>query len=81
MKWSSTSKNDSRSKPAQRLEDKSVGHETCVEKQCVNAEVGAKLIHQITGPTTWRGGASSLKTSEEDAENEAGVKVKFTEWH
>ena len=30
----------------QRLEDRSVGHNTIVEKLCVIAESGAKLLHQ-----------------------------------
>ena len=35
----------------QGLEDRSVSHNAFVEKLCVCAEGGAKMLHQITKPT------------------------------
>ena len=45
----------------QRLEDRSVSHKTLVERLRVSAEGEAKMPHQITKPTLWRGEASWLK--------------------
>ena len=40
------------------LEDRSASHKTFVGKLSVNAEDGARMLHQITRPTVWRGSAS-----------------------
>ena len=51
------------------------------EKLRVSAEGGANMLYQITKPTLWRGCASLCRTPREYAELEAGVNVKFDEWH
>ena len=65
----------------QRLEDRSVSHKTFVERLCVSAEGEAEMPHQITKPTLWRGEASLCKKNKEDAEHDAGIKVKSQELH
>ena len=57
----------------QRLEEMSVSQRTFVERLCVSAEDEAKMLHPITEPTPWRGGASLFKIPEEDAETAAGI--------
>ena len=39
------------------------------------------MLHQVTKPTPWMGGASLLATPEEDAPKEARIWIKFKEWH
>ena len=47
----------------------------------INADGGAKMLHQVTKPTPRRTGASVFAVLEEDAVEEARIRVKFKEWH
>ena len=42
-------------------------HQHSVNQRIKSAEGSAGLLHKITKPTAWRGGAQILKKEEEDA--------------
>ena len=60
----------------ERRERRQASHTTFVGTLIQSAEGGAKMIHQVTKPTPWRGGATPFSTPEGDA-NEGELELSF----
>ena len=56
-------------------------HTTFVEQIIKARKEELKMLHQVTGPTPWRGGATLFRTPEEDAAEGARIGTKFQEWY
>ena len=55
-------------------------HQRKVEHMIKSAEGSAGLLHKITKPTIWRGGAQILQKEEEDARWSDRWEAKGKEW-
>ena len=55
-------------------------HQQRVSQMIKSAEGSAELLHMITKPTAWRGGAQILKKEEEDARLLDRCEAKRKEW-
>ena len=55
-------------------------HQRKVEQKIKSAEDSDGLLHRITKPTPWRGGAQILKKKEEDARPLDRREAKRKEW-
>ena len=55
-------------------------HQQSVSQMIKSAEGSAGLLHKITTPTAWRGGAQILKKEEEDARLLDRCEAKRKEW-
>ena len=51
-----------------------------VQRLILGAQGGAQMLHQVTKPSLWRGGASLFLTPEKDAAEGTGICVKFHGW-
>ena len=55
-------------------------HQHKVAQMIASAEGSAGLLHNISKPTAWRGGAQILKKEEEDARLLDLCEAKMKEW-
>ena len=55
-------------------------HQHKVAQMITSAEGSAGLLHNISKPTAWRGGAQILKKEEEDARLLDLCEAKMKEW-
>ena len=55
-------------------------HQQKVTQMIMSAEGSAGLLHKITKPTAWRGGAQILEKEEEDARLLDRCEAKRKEW-
>ena len=63
-----------------RRERRQASHEASVERLILSVQVGAKMLHQATKPSLWRGGASLSLTPEKDAAEGTRIGVQFNGW-